>query len=258
MDTNAPYTYHLFCIPTQQHYYGVRWGNKVSPEKDLWLKYFSSCKKIKKLVKEHGKENFVFEIRKIFEHESREDAIVLAREWEERVLLRLNVLNRSDWLNNCIGKAIYNETSPLKGKPKSEETKRKLSEAKKGKPGKPHSEEHKQKQSKAKKKYWDEHPEAREAKSEAMTGEKHPCWGKRGKATPHYGKPHSKESKQKMANSHSKKTYRATDPSGNIYIFKNMRGFCRVHRLHNGTMYDVANGKLKQHKGWSVEIISEG
>jgi len=63
---------------------------------------------------------------------------------------------------------LWGKPGPNKGKPKSEETKRKLSEAMKGKPK---SEEHKRKMSEAKK------------------GENHPLWGK----------THSEETKHKMS-----------------------------------------------------------
>ena len=87
-----PYTYYLFHIPTNQHYYGVQFNNNADP-KDLWVKYFSSSKRVKKLIEEYGSESFKVEIRKTFN--SSKEAI----NWERRVLSKLNAKNRKDWLN---------------------------------------------------------------------------------------------------------------------------------------------------------------
>ena len=69
---------------------------------------------------------------------------------------------------------MYGKPSPNRGKPRPEETCRKISEAKKGKPGKPHS------------------PETRCKLSEANKGENHPM----------YGKPRPEETKRKMSEAH--------------------------------------------------------
>jgi hypothetical protein len=95
------YTYLLKHIPTNQFYYGVRWGNKVPPEEDLWIHYFSSSERVKDLINEYGIDSFEYEIRKKFECEK------AAIAWETKVLLKMKVLeNKEIWLNRNAGNAI--------------------------------------------------------------------------------------------------------------------------------------------------------
>lgn len=84
------------------------------------------------------------------------------------------------------------------GKHLSEETKQKLSEAKKGIPK---SEEHKQKISSALKgkKRSPFTAEHKQKMSEAKKGENHPLYGKTGKLNPNYGSHRSAATKQKMS-----------------------------------------------------------
>jgi hypothetical protein len=123
----TPFTYYLFHRPTGVKYYGVRYANNCSPN-DLWKTYFSSSKKVRFLIEEYGIESFDYQIRKVFD--SKEAAI----SWEQRVLRRLKVLNKTEWLNANIAGAIRYAVHPkgMSGKKHSEETKRKLSEKRKG------------------------------------------------------------------------------------------------------------------------------
>lgn len=117
----SPYTYHVYHIPTSAHYYGVRCGNKCSPQEDLWNKYFTSSKKIKSLIGEYGKSTFKVEVRKVFpDFDS-------AYSWERRVLSKLKVLSRSDWLNENIGGELFTgslggTSATFYGKKHSQET----------------------------------------------------------------------------------------------------------------------------------------
>ena len=123
------YTYLIKCTINNKFYYGVRWGNKVPPSEDLWIKYFTSSKVIKNLINQYSKEAFLFEVRKIFT--TKQEAIA----WEEAVLRRLKVLKSPDiWLNKCISKAIRYDIHPRIGVKVSEETKIKISKSNKGKP----------------------------------------------------------------------------------------------------------------------------
>lgn len=115
------YTYYIKHIPTNYKYYGVRYSIKCEPN-DLWSTYFTSCKKVHNLIDEYGKESFVVEVRKIFGSNK-----IRAQEWEKKVLSRLNVLYREDWLNSNIG-GIINLT-PEQKKKHSEN----ISKSKKGK-----------------------------------------------------------------------------------------------------------------------------
>ena len=90
------FTYYIYNRITNQHYYGARWKTGCHPN-DLWNTYFTSSKKVKQLIKEHGKESFDVQIRKIFD--TREQCQL----WEQKVLTKLKVKTREDWLNIAIG-----------------------------------------------------------------------------------------------------------------------------------------------------------
>jgi hypothetical protein len=121
------YTYLIKCTINNKYYYGVRWGNKLPPSEDLWVKYFTSSKVIKNLINQYGKDAFLFEVRKVFT--TKQEAIT----WEETVLRRLKVLKFSDtWLNKCISKAIRYDVHPKKGTVTPDKTKTKISLSLKG------------------------------------------------------------------------------------------------------------------------------
>ena len=94
-----PYTYLLKHIPTNRYYYGVRFSKKCKPE-DFWKTYFTSSTKIKGLIKKYGKKSFIFQIRKIFK------TVDQARNWEHKVLKRMKVIFRDDFLNQTDNKQI--------------------------------------------------------------------------------------------------------------------------------------------------------
>jgi len=87
------FTYRVRFIPTGEYYYGVRFAKNCHPS-DLWTKYFTSSKKVKNLIKKHGKDSFEVEIRKLFKDS--EEAIA----WEHRVNIHTknwpNYFNQSD------------------------------------------------------------------------------------------------------------------------------------------------------------------
>ena len=155
MNIYTPFTYRITFKPTGQQYYGVRTRKNCHPS-ELWTQYFTSSKQVKRLIEEFGTQAFDFEIRKTFS--TKQDAIL----WEHRVLTRLDVVNNDKWLNENIGgryfvsrdknteEHIRNSANAQRGKKKkpcNEDRRRKISEAKKGKPppnkGKPMSEEQK-------------------------------------------------------------------------------------------------------------------
>ncbi len=116
----VPYTYLIKCIPENCFYYGVRYAKNCSPS-DLWIKYFTSSKTIKKKIKQYGKNAFAFEIRKTFDNY--QTAIL----WETRVLSKLKVLKRSDFYNKTTNKAfepMYGDQNPST----KEKTKNKIRE----------------------------------------------------------------------------------------------------------------------------------
>jgi hypothetical protein len=94
-----PFTYLVKHIPTNRYYYGVRFRKKCHPN-DLWTKYFTSSKKVKGLIKKYGKKSFQFEIRKTFKTAQQ------AMAWEFKVLRRMKVVGRKDFLNQSDNKRI--------------------------------------------------------------------------------------------------------------------------------------------------------
>ena len=97
----TPYTYRIFCKPTNQYYYGVRFAKDCNPD-DLFVKYFTSSNDVKELIKIYGKESFIIEVRKVFE--TPEKAI----DWEIRVNKRTmkweNYLNKSAGIRFILSK----------------------------------------------------------------------------------------------------------------------------------------------------------
>lgn len=88
----VPYTYLLRHIPTNSFYYGCRYSEGCHPS-EFWRLYKTSSLKVKKLIAEFGESSFVFEIRKIFSNAQS------CRIWEHKVLRRLGVVRRKDFLN---------------------------------------------------------------------------------------------------------------------------------------------------------------
>jgi hypothetical protein len=145
------YTYLIKHRPTGQVYYGVRSANKVDPHEDLWNKYYTSSPKVQKLIEETGKESFDVEVRKVFE--TKEQAVA----WETKVLRRCKVLHDNRWINqNVAGYIIPTQESNKKisdyhkGKPKSEEHKKKIRNGNIGKKKPPRTDEYRALMSKLK------------------------------------------------------------------------------------------------------------
>jgi ribosomal protein L37AE/L43A len=146
-----PYTYLIKHRPTGQVYYGVRSANKVDPHEDLWNKYYTSSPRVQRLIEETGKESFDVEVRKVFE--TKEQAVA----WETKVLRRCKVLHDTRWLNqNVAGYIIPTEESNKKisdfhkGKPKSEDHKKKIRDGNIGKKKPPRTGEYRALMSKLK------------------------------------------------------------------------------------------------------------
>lgn len=94
-----PFTYLVKHIPTNKYYYGVRFKKGCHPN-DLWTKYFTSSKKVKGLIKRYGKKSFQYEIRRTFKTAQQ------AMAWEFKVLRRMKVVERKDFLNQSDNKRI--------------------------------------------------------------------------------------------------------------------------------------------------------
>lgn len=103
-----PYTYLLKHIPTGKFYYGCRFAEGCNP-KEFWKEYKTSSKYVKQLVEEYGDDSFEFEIRKTFNDKQS------ARNWETKVLNKMNVVSRDDFLNMTDNISISPEAA-AKGK----------------------------------------------------------------------------------------------------------------------------------------------
>jgi hypothetical protein len=115
-------------MPTNKYYYGVKFKKGCHPN-DLWTKYFTSSKKVKGLIRKYGKKSFIFEIRRTFKTQKQ------AREWEHKVLRRLKVIYRDDFLNlsdslhidpKIISKSKIGNKNPMYGKKMSKKHKQKI------------------------------------------------------------------------------------------------------------------------------------
>lgn len=168
-----PYTYYLSWSKIDKHYYGVKYGKDANPN-TLWVNYFTSSAYVKQLREEYGEPDIV-QVRKTFSNA--ESAI----NWESKFLKRVKAIYNESWLNKYDGKSILMD----------EETKRKISESKKGittREGYTLSDDHKKKIGKANKgKSRKMSEETKRKISEAM----------KGKNT----SPKSKEHKEKISKS---------------------------------------------------------
>lgn len=140
----TPYTYLIGWSNHNKYYYGVRFAKGCHPS-DLWNPYKTSSKHVKRFIEECGDPDILIIRKTFFDIES-------ARIWEENVLTRLKVVDRSDFLNKTANKSIPPGLNL--GCKYTEESKRKMSEGQKARGGngpKKHSEETKRKMSEKRK-----------------------------------------------------------------------------------------------------------
>ena len=95
-----PFTYFLHWTKVGKSYYGVKYAEGCQPT-DLWKTYFTSSAPVAALRAELGEPDIV-EVRKKFRMKSQ--AIL----WEHKVLRRLKVCSREDYLNQSSGVASGN------------------------------------------------------------------------------------------------------------------------------------------------------
>lgn len=88
---NVPYTYLIGWSTLNKWYYGVRYAKKCHPS-DLWSPYKTSSKLVAKFILLHGEPDVVV-IRHTFA------SVDKARLWEQKVLIRLNVIKNEKWIN---------------------------------------------------------------------------------------------------------------------------------------------------------------
>ena len=232
-----PYTYLIKHRPTGQVYYGVRSANKVEPHEDLWNKYYTSSPKVQRLIEETGKDSFDVEVRKVFE--TKEQAVA----WETKVLRRCKVLHDARWLNqNVAGYIIPTAESNKKisdfhkGKPKSEDHKKKIRDGNIGKKKPPRTDEY------------------RALMSKLKSGENNPMYGKgctperaanisaakKGKPAANKGVPMTEAQKQKLRD---KMLGRKVDPEVIARRVKSQTGKTRTSEQRER----IAEGIRKHH-----------
>jgi len=135
-----PYSYYIAWSNHNIHYYGIEYGKntKTAHPNNLWVTYFTSSQYVHELKEKLGDPDII-EVRRVF------DTAEQAIKWEQRVLKKLKVLEKSHWLNKNICGAVLFDTEVLekmssakKGKKLSEEHKKSISNSLKGRR---HSEE---------------------------------------------------------------------------------------------------------------------
>lgn len=97
----TPYTYLIGWPEHNKWYYGVRFGKNCHP-KDLWNSYKTSSKYVKAFLSMHGDPNII-EVRRTFGNS------IDAKLWEEKVLRRMKVVQRTDFLNRTHTNNIKSE-----------------------------------------------------------------------------------------------------------------------------------------------------
>lgn len=107
MKETIPFTYKLIFKPTGQFYYGARWAKGCNP-KDLWVKYFTSSKYVKQLIKEYGKDSFEYKVTKTF-NTSKE-----AGNWETELLNRMNASKNGKFINKTNNTPTFTGNRGLK------------------------------------------------------------------------------------------------------------------------------------------------
>ena len=116
------YTYLIGWSDKNQWYYGVRYAKNANPN-ELWESYYTSSKHVKAMRKEHGEPDII-QVRRVF------NCPLKAREYEAKVLKKLNVHHDDKWLNKgwhlgTISVGHHDEqtrqkiSKSLRGKPKN-------------------------------------------------------------------------------------------------------------------------------------------
>jgi hypothetical protein len=215
-----PYTYLIKHIPTDQYYYGVRYAKKCNPN-DLWKAYFTSSKRVKNLIEQYGKDSFEYEVRKTF------DSIEDAQNWEKRVLMKMRIPHRKDFLNHRYSYSLPSmsgSSHPLYeiGHKDSAKLKMSLSHM-----GKKLSQETKTKM------------------SISRTGEKNHCFGKFAEDHPAYGTKKSVQFKTEMS-----RRLKKNNPMSNISSREKMKESIKELKWWtNGS--EIIRGKVCPGEGWN-------
>ena len=197
--------------------------------------YYGSGTAITRAVKKYGKENFQVEVLYFY------DTVEECRADEERILTEYDVKNcphSYNIKNASIGwtsEDMKGKNNPMYGKHLSAEHRQKMSQAKKGIPK---SEEHKKKI------------------SQAIKGENNPMYGRTGEKSHLYGKPRTEEHRNKIAIAKGGKPFAAIK-DGKIKIFTSQRECSRVLGLYDSAINSCLKGKRKSTGGYTFKYIEQ-
>lgn len=111
------YTYSIRHITSDTIYYGVR----KSTVFDLGKTYFSSSKLVKRLINEHGIENFEFKLRRAFETYEQ------ARLHETKMLKRIKAVSNQKVLNQAVSSPRLCSKDPIAEKQRRESISKSMS-----------------------------------------------------------------------------------------------------------------------------------
>lgn len=115
----TPYTYLIGWSKLTVYYYGVRYSKNCHPS-DLFVRYFTSSRRVHALLKEHGRPDIV-QVRRTFSDSE------AARKWEHTVLRRLNARKSEIFLNmtDAIGFPVMKgKLNPMFGRSRPDSSRR--------------------------------------------------------------------------------------------------------------------------------------
>lgn len=113
MIKTIPYVYLIGWKELDIWYYGRRTADGCSPD-DLWVKYFTSSKVVKKCRSIHGEPDVIM-VRRTFDNKEE------CAKWETKVLRRLKISETGKWLNlkvmpDSLPPKLYGVANPFYGK----------------------------------------------------------------------------------------------------------------------------------------------
>jgi hypothetical protein len=202
----TPYTYLITEKETGMRYYGAKYADGCCPA-DLGVTYFSSSKILEPLCRDDPN-NYIYEVRQIFDKGCEEENVDAAIKWEAKFLSKIDAKHRLDWYNQHNGDGKFrlkrqSENARTKISEYQQSVRQAKSEASQGTNnpffGKNHTKETKDKLSQIGKKY---------------SGIAHPLWGlprsdetKLKIGIARRGMKHSKQSIAKMTLKHTGKNF---------------------------------------------------
>jgi hypothetical protein len=131
---SKPFTYLIGWKCLNIYYYGVRYSKDSDPNQ-LWISYFTSSKYVREFVEKNGDPDII-QVRKVFSCPNK------AREWERRVLMKINAVDNDKFLNKGIpargfGLSNVGVNNPFYNKTHTQMSRKKMSIARAGVPKDP-------------------------------------------------------------------------------------------------------------------------